>query len=253
MGSSSYLDSATPLAFAHRGGALVEPNVGIENSLRAFQHAFDIGYRYFETDVRATKDGIAVACHDEHLTRLSGHNRAIVDVHSEELAQISLGGSEQIVPLADLLAAFPRARFNIDIKSDDAVAPTLAMVREYEIASHVCLASFDHARLLKIRELAPEILTSTSTREAGWMVTGVAVPETPRVFQVPVRWHGIPVVTRSFVRRAHRHGKQVHVWTIDEPEEMHRLLDLGVDGIMTDRTDLLKDVLLERGQWKDHE
>lgn len=253
MAFSSYLDSSTPLAFAHRGGALVEPNIGIENSLRAFQHAYEMGYRYFETDVRATQDGIAVACHDEHLTRLSGHDRAIADVHSEELQQIGLGGSEQIVPLAELISAFPLARFNIDIKSDDAVAPTLATVREYEIASHVCLASFDHSRLLAIRKSAPEVLTSTSTREAGWMVTGVSVPEVPRVFQVPVRWHGIPVVTRSFIRRAHRHGKQVHVWTIDAPEEMHRLLDLGVDGIMTDRTDLLKHVLTERGQWKDHE
>lgn len=241
-----------PVAFAHRGGALVESNIGIENSVRAFQHAFDIGYRYFETDVRATRDGIAVACHDEHLNRLSGHDRAIADVHSGELPEIALGGTEQIVPLGDLIAAFPDVRFNIDIKSDDAVAPTLAAVREFEIASQVCLASFNHQRLLKIRELAPEIMTSSSTREAAWMVTGFAVPEGPKVFQVPVKRHGIPVVTRSFVRRAHRHQKHVHVWTIDDPHEMHRLLDLGVDGIMTDRTDLLKHVLIERGQWKEH-
>lgn len=230
---------------------MVPSNIGIENSIAAFSHAFSLGYRYFETDVRATSDGVPVACHDERLDRLSGEDRAIRDVHSEQLADLSLGGTEQMVPFADLLAAFPSVRFNVDIKSDDAVEGTIQVIRERELTDHVCIASFNHARLLKIRAIAPEIMTSSSTREVGMTVSGLFMPKAPKVFQVPVRHRGVPIVTRRFITQAHKHGKQVHVWTIDEPREMHRLLDLGIDGIMTDRTDLLKDVLIERGQWKE--
>lgn len=251
MSQSSYLDAEGPIPFAHRGGAMVAHNLGIENSLTAFTHAFELGYRYFETDVRATKDGVPVACHDERLDRLAGDAKAIRDVHSSELEHLSLGGKDQIVPLETLLEAFPEVHFNIDIKSNDAVTPTIQIVRERELVSRVCLAAFDHTRLVQVRAIAPEMLTSASTRETGLMVSGFSVPKSPRVFQVPVRYRGVPVVTPLFIAKAHRYGKHVHVWTIDDPQEMHRLLDMGVDGVMTDRTDLLKDVLIERGQWKE--
>lgn len=251
MSTPPYLAAAPPLAFAHRGGATVEANVGIENSLAAFRHAFDLGYRYFETDVRCTRDGIPFACHDERLDRLSGHDLAIADVDSSELADMSLGDREPIVRLSELLGAFPEAWFNIDLKSDDAVEPTLALLQEMNVLERVCLASFSHTRLRRIRRLAPGVVTSASMREVALMVLGLPVPRAPMIFQVPVRHGPFPVITRRFLKRAHQHGKFVHVWTIDDPTQMHQLLDLGVDGLMTDRTDLLKDVLTSRGQWKE--
>lgn len=240
-----------PLAFAHRGGAEYGPNQGIENSVVAFRNAHDMGYRYFETDVRATRDGVVYACHDATLERLTGSADPIAALDSSVIESHLLGDREPMVQLEALLNEFPDTCFNIDVKSDDAVAETLEVIRRTDSMARVCLAAFSHRRLRRIRALAPEALTSASTLEAARMVGGLALPRTPQFFQVPVRHHGVEVVTNAFVKRAHRLGQQVHVWTIDEADEMNRLLDLGVDGIMTDRIDTLKDVLVQRGQWKE--
>ncbi|HPU13872.1 MAG TPA: glycerophosphodiester phosphodiesterase [Aeromicrobium sp.] len=251
MSTSPYLEPAAPVAFAHRGGAMVEANIGIENSLAAFTHAYEFGYRYMETDVRCSRDGVVYACHDERLGRLLNRDVAIAELSAAEIDAALLGDREPIIRLDALIEALPGARWNIDIKSDDGVDPTTDLLSKMGVLDDVCLASFSHSRLVRIREKLPQVVTSASQREAAQMVLGLGVPKAPRIFQVPVSHARVPVVTRSFVRRAHKAGKFVHVWTIDEPEEMHRLSDLGVDGIMTDRTDLLKDVLLARGQWKE--
>jgi glycerophosphoryl diester phosphodiesterase len=240
-----------PLAFAHRGGANVPENLGIENSLVAFRNAHDLGYRYFETDVRASRDGVVYACHDETLERLTGRKDHIAAVDSAKIDAQLLGEREPMSRLADLLTAFPDTCFNIDVKSDDVVTPTIAVIRELEAVERVCLASFNHRRLVTLRNEAPELLTSASTAEAARLRLRLMPSRAPQFYQVPVRHHGVDLVTPSFINRAHRAGQQVHVWTIDDPAQMHRLLDMGVDGLMTDRTDLLKEVLVKRGQWKD--
>lgn len=251
MGTPPYLDAELPLAFAHRGGAAVDQNLGIENSLAAFTHAYELGYRYLEIDVRCSRDGVVYACHDARLDRLLDHDAAIADLESTEIDAALLGDREPIVRLDVLIEALPDARWNIDVKSDDAVDPTSDLLTRLGVLDRVCLASFAHARLVALRRRLPGVVTSASTREGAQMVLGLGVPTAPLIFQAPVKHRGVPVVTRRFVERAHRAGKQVHVWTIDDPREMHHLLDLGVDGLMTDRTDLLKAVLLERGQWRD--
>lgn len=149
-----------------------------------------------------------------------------------------------------LVDALPDARWNIDVKADDTVNPTLDLVEGLLIADRICLASFSHARLVAMRARLPHVVTSASSREVAQFVLG-RLPSAPQIFQVPPRHRAIPVVTRSLLRRAHRAGRFVHVWTIDDPAHMRQLLDLGVDGLMTDRTDLLKDVLIERDQWKE--
>lgn len=249
--SPAYLDAPTPLAFAHRGGARTAGNAGIENSLTAFRHAVESGYRYLETDTRATSDGVAYACHDARLTRLAGDDRAISDLTSAELDAMLLGDREPIVRLDELMAALPDARFNIDIKSADAIDPTCDVIERLGAVDRVCLASFSHQRLAILRSRLPEAATSASSREVARVVLGLRAPGGVDCLQVPVKRGPIPIVTRRLLKRAHAAGIQVHVWTIDDPVEMHRLLDLGVDGIMTDRTDLLKDVLLARGEWNE--
>lgn len=251
MRTPPYLEPSPPLAFAHRGGAMVEANLDLENSLAAFRHAYDLGYRYMETDVRCSRDGVVYACHDERLDRLLGRDAAIAELESAEIDAALLGDREPIVRLADLVEALPDARWNIDIKSDDAVEPTAGLLEQLGVIDRVCLAAFSHPRMVRIRRRLPQAVTSASQREATRMVLGLPVPTGPRIFQVPVSHARVPVVTRRFLDRAHRAGRFVHVWTIDDPAEMHRLLDLGVDGVMTDRTDLLKDVLVDRGQWKE--
>lgn len=230
---------------------MVEPNLGIENSLAAFSHAYALGYRYMETDVRCSRDGVVYACHDAKLNRLLDQDTAIVDLTSAEIDRVLLGDREPIVRLEHLVDALPDARWNIDVKSDDGVDPTTDLVERMGVLDRICLASFSHRRLVRMRARLPQVATSASSREVAQMVLTRRVPSAPLIFQVPVRHGRARVMSPGFLERAHRAGKFVHVWTIDDPAEMRRLADLGVDGIMTDRTDLLKDVLVERGQWKD--
>ncbi|MCW2799105.1 MAG: glycerophosphodiester phosphodiesterase [Aeromicrobium sp.] len=255
--SGSYLDSPTPLAFAHRGGSGVKDNLGIENSLAAFTHAYALGYRYLETDVRCTSDGVVHVFHDETLERMTGSSDSFVSLTSAQVEAERLGGRESIPTLSSLYDAFPDARFNIDVKSDDAVDATCAVIEAHGAVERTCLASFSHSRLSRIRRRLPAVATSASTREVTlvkllptFLLRAWGVPKSV-CLQVPARHNGITVVTRRFVTRAHSLHQQVHVWTIDDAAEMTRLLDLGVDGIITDRTDILKDTLVARGSWRD--
>lgn len=250
-----YLDPP-PLALAHRGGSGVPANVGIENSVAAFAHAYDLGFRYLETDVRRSSDGVVYAIHDDALDRLSGAAGAVASSTAAELDLRRLDDREPFARLEVLYATFPDARLNIDLKSDDSVEATCRLVADLGTVDRTLLASFSHRRLRRARRHLPDVATSASSLEAAlFALLPIAVLRrlrlAPVCLQVPADRGPVPVVTRRLVRRAHALGVQVHVWTIDDADEMHRLLDLGVDGIVTDRTDVLKDVLIARGSWKD--
>ena len=242
-----YLDHDGPVAFAHRGGTSFAP----ENTMAAFRHAVDIGYRYLETDVHRTRDGELFAFHDPDLSRTCGIDRSIVDMTAPEVERARVAGEHPIPRMADLFEAFPEVRFNIDAKSDESVEPLAALVTRFGAIDRVCLASFKRSRLRRLGELlGPRLLTALSPAEiASLRFTGRVPGGGPRAAQVPPRARRIEVVTEQFVERAHRQGIAVHVWTIDERAEMERLLDLGVDGIMTDDPDLLREVLVDREAW----
>ena len=252
-----YLDHPRPLAIAHRGGT----ESGPENSVAAFRAASELGYRYLETDVHLTSDGVLVAFHDDALDRVTDATGLIAQLPASEVARARIGGTEPIPTLDELLEAFPETRFNIDPKSDHAVVALVATLRRHRALDRVCLGAFSDERLRRLRALAgPELCTAAGPREITSVVASVRAGRagaaltrrrTPfSCLQVPVRHRGVEIVTAPLVRAAHRRGLQVHVWTIDEPAEMHRLLDLGVDGIMTDRPSVLRSVLEERGSWR---
>jgi glycerophosphoryl diester phosphodiesterase len=248
----AYLDGPTPLAFAHRGGAAH----GDENTAEAFARAVALGYRYVETDVHATADGVAVVFHDPTLQRVTGEAGRIDGLRWADVATVRVGGAAAVPRLDDVLAAWPQVRFNLDVKAAGGVEPTVRTVERAGAADRVLLASFSDARLRRLRALAgPKVATSLGQRGVArlWLASRagrrVELPPTVVAAQVPVRHSGIRVVDRRFVAYAHRIGLQVHVWTIDEPAEMHDLLDLGVDGIMTDHVDVLRDVYRSRGHW----
>lgn len=253
----SYLDSPTPLAFAHRGGSEVDGNIGIENSLAAFTHAYALGYRYLETDVRCSSDDGVYAFHDETLERMTGNSATFAGLTAAKVDAERLGGREGIPTLTSLYDAFPDAFFNIDVKADDALDATCSVIEAHEAVPRTCLASFSHERLTHIRRRLPEVATSGSTREVALVkfvpafVLRIWGGPKGVCLQVPPRHKGIRLVTRRFIKRAHALNQQVHVWTVNDAPEINRLLDLGVDGIITDRTDVLKDVLVARGSWKD--
>lgn len=243
------------LAFAHRGGAFHPDLEGLENSVAAFEHALDLGYRHLETDVHATRDGVLLAFHDAALDRVTERTGRIEELSYVDVAAALIAGREQIPSLETLLERFPDAFFNIDIKSETAIRPLAGLLDRTRTHDRVCVASFSHRRITAFRRhTRGQVLTAASPPEVatvryspGPLPRGVRTRSGP--LQVPHRFRGLRVVTPGLVARAHRAGRQVHVWTIDEPGEMHQLLDLGVDGLMTDRTDLLREVLVARGQW----
>lgn len=253
-----YLDDPGPvLAFAHRGGAYHPEVEGLENTLAAFRHAAELGYRYLETDVHVTRDGVLLAFHDTVLDRVTDRQGEIATLTLAEVREALVGGREAVPTLAELFDAFPDARFNIDLKSEGAV-PALADFLAARDAWHrVLVGSFSRRRTARFRELTggrvPTCATPAETvafRLLPARLASVLTRKRFQAFQVPHRRGAVTVVTAGFVRRAHAAGLHVHTWTIDEAAEMHELLDRGVDGIFTDRTDILRDVLIERGQWR---
>jgi glycerophosphoryl diester phosphodiesterase len=247
-----FLDAPLPLAFAHRGGAAE----GDENTAEAFGRAVAMGYRYVETDVHATADGVPVVFHDRDLRRLTGSPGTVGALRWADVATLRIGGAGAVPRLDDVLGAWPEIRFNVDVKEDAAAEPAVATLRRAGAAGRVLLASFSDRRLATLRALAgPDFATSLGRRSAARLKAAslaglpVRLPAPVVAAQVPPRAGRIGVVDRRFVTYAHRLGLQVHVWTIDDPAEMNRLLDLGVDGIMTDRIEVLRDVYAARGLW----
>ena len=257
----AYFDSSGPIAMAHRGGAAYEPNVGLENTVRAFREAASMGYGYLETDVHATSDGQLVAFHDTHLDRVTDVEGAIVDLPYDAVREARINGTDAVPLLTELLEEFPTTRLNIDIKADTALAPTVETIRSHDAVSRVCIGSFSERRVRAARRaLGPELATAAGQVGTGLLRYGPSLVSrllhTPApVLQIPVahriRGRELTLITPGLLRTAHRLGKQVHVWfhpwSDEDATEMHRLLDLGVDGIVTDHIDVLRDVLAERG------
>lgn len=246
-----FLDHPIPIAIAHRGGSLEAE----ENTLPAFAHAVALGYSHVELDVHATRDGVVVIHHDPLLSRMTGDPRAIADLHWDELRHVRTFGGAVIPRLDAMFEAFPALHINIEPKSDAVVEPLAALIRRMGVLDRIGAGSLRGARTARLQRLVGEGLCWSPAHAGvlglwlrGW---GLPVPMAGfKVVQVPLVYKGIPVVTAAFVRAAHKAGIQVQVWTINEADEMARLLDMGVDAIMTDRPGLLRQVLAERGQWR---
>ncbi len=216
----------------------------------AFESAGALGYRYVETDVHTTADGVLVAFHDHRLDRVTDRSGVISELPWSVVSQAKVDGTEPIPRLEDLLGTWPELRVNIDPKADSAVPALIEVLERTKAIDRVCIGAFSDRRLARLRaSLGPALCTSTGPVETGRLRLGIAPPRVIPATQVPVRQGPITVITPSFLARAHRLGMAVHVWTIDDGAEMSRLLDLGVDGIMTDRPAVLKSVLIARGQW----
>lgn len=252
-----------PVVCAHRGNSADYP----ENTMPAFRSAAEAGVDCIETDVHLTRDGECVVWHDDSVDRMSNGRGKIGEYRFTELQRLDAGygytpdggGSFpfrgrgiRIPALEELLDELPHMRFNIDLKARDPhlVERFAAVVQKCGAERRVLGASFDHATLQLLRRRLPDLATSFSRREAASFLIRQKLRVLPApsrteglVLQVPVRYSGVTVVTSSFIRRAHRNGLYVQVWTVNEADEMQRLLDMGVDGIFTDAPTVLQDVL----------
>lgn len=250
-----------PVAMAHRG---FSPD-GLENSMAAFRAAVDLGYRYLETDVRTTADGVVLAFHDESLDRVTESTGRITGVTATEVASARIRGREPIPTFGDLVTGLPGIRFNVDVKDWNSVEAFAAAVERHQVHDRVLVTSFSDRRRRAVLALLTRPVASSAgvASVALFTVLGRLLPESisrrilrrvlrdVHALQVPARYGMLQVVTPAFLRRAHNLGLVVHVWVINDPPEMRRLLELGVDGIVTDRADLLREVLVERGEWQE--
>ncbi|OZM73106.1 glycerophosphodiester phosphodiesterase [Amycolatopsis antarctica] len=252
-----YLASSLPRAFAHRGWHIGELD-GLENSLPAFRRAVAEGYRYVETDVHVTSDDVVVVLHDPTLNRTTDGSGLIRRQTWARVSKVRIDGREPLSRLEDVLEELPETLFNIDVKCDAAAEPFIRVLQRLGAVERVAAAAFSDARLRRLRRLAgSRLITSMGPRStavlwgSGW-VPWVRLGRFSRgtLAQVPARQGALTVVDRSFLRSAARVGAEVHVWTVDDPVQMRALLDLGVHGLITDRPDLLRDVLVERGEWE---
>ncbi len=280
-----FLGAGGPVALAHRGSA-VHP----ENSLAAFTDAVDLGYRFLETDVRTTADGVLVALHDADLARTTDATGPLAALPWERVSRLRLRApvststgttsttgeltDHHPLRLVDLLEAWPdavpRVRLNVDVKDAAAVPALVELLSSASSrgrgpggdAARVCVASFcDARRRAVVAGLAERGVTATSSAgtagvvrflvgaRAGLRGRALRALVGADALQVPQAQHGVRVVTRRLVAAAHSAGLAVHVWTVDDPAEVRRLLDLGVDGIVTDDAVALRAVLTERGAW----
>lgn len=247
----AYLDSPVPRVFAHRGLAIDAP----ENTLLAFARAVAVGAQYIETDVHASHDGVAVVAHDASLERVAGRKVRVSQLTMAELRKVDLGHDQGFPSLAEALDAFPETKFNIDVKSKDAVPGTIAAITKANAVDRVLVTSFDERRRRAALRGLPGVASSASARRflpallAGKVGVSPAVRGALRglvAVQVPERALGLRVTTAKMLDRLHAAGVEVHVWTINDPARMRELLELGVDGLVTDRADLALDVLRSR-------
>lgn len=278
-----------PAGLAHRG---FSPD-GHENTMSAFRAAAELGFVWLETDVHTTSDGVVVAFHDPSLERVTGSTGDVNDVTWEQLRELRVGGEHGIPTLTELLRELPEACLNIDVKDEASVAALPEVIAREGALDRVRVTSFSESRrrraLARLRRLTGRRARTSAGMlgTAGFLAVSAVAPVTDRVSPriAPALWWAhrvawsrvvapfdtlqlpeqhvlelplgrratVRIVTPRFLNLAHRVGLSVQVWTINDPADMHRLLDAGVDGIITDRADLLRDVLHERGQWPPHE
>lgn len=252
--SSIYSHGETPILLAHRGGGLEYS----ENSRTAFEAMRDAGFRYIETDAQVTSDGVAVIFHDPDLDRTSDGSGVISEQTWEQICNVRTHDGSRIMRVDEVLRDFPETIFNIDIKTENALEPVLAAIEDAGAQERVCLASFNSARLKRARFAMPNVATSIGNAEAARLYMRAQLPRPVRSLlpafgakyggsvqaaQLPLTFKGIFIMTPRLVRAAHESGLAVHAWTVNDVETASRLIDWGVDGIVTDRPQALRQEL----------
>ncbi|MGD2102028.1 MAG: glycerophosphodiester phosphodiesterase [Acidimicrobiia bacterium] len=253
-----------PVPIAHRGSRALWP----ENTDVSFQGAYDLGFRHFETDLHLTADGVLVCFHDDTVDRTTDGTGPVDGLTLTELQQLDAGyrhrtaegfsfrGAGVRVPTLEwLLTTFPDTSLVLDMKTDGLAGPLAALVDDLNAYERLIVGSFSDERLTEFREITDGRVpvSSGSALSRLWVLAsrvGRGVAGDASALQLPTHMRGVRVIDEKLVDAAHDAGLQVHVWTVNERSEMSRLLEMGVDGLVTDRPDILKELLTERGEWR---
>ena len=243
MSLHPYLKTPGVAISAHRGGSMEAP----ENTLESFKYSLELGCAYIETDVQLSSDGIPYIFHDDDLSRLLGKDVTFNSLHSSEIQNLKLFESFDIPTLETALTTFPDALFQIDLKTDEVAIPAMKIIETLEAFDRVCIASFSSKRLALINEMYPHVCLSMGPKEILKLLLasyGLYKKKVPgNCLQVPIYQYGIKLVTKRFIQYVQNIGLKIHVWTINDKNQMQQLINLGVDGIITDRPKALKDLL----------
>ena len=234
-----YLEYDGLKVLAHRGGA-EESN---ENTLESFDYSQSLGCEFIETDVQVSSDGIPYIFHDDDLKRILNNPIRFDSLSSNEIDELSIFNSCKIPKLSDALLRFPNLCFQIDFKTDEVVMPALDVINEMNVFDRVCIASFNSKRLQNVRSLYPDLCISMGPNEvfktllARFNLYKGDVPGD--CLQIPMSYYGIKIVSKRFVDFIHSRGLKIMIWTINDIKTFKYLIDLGVDGIITDKPKLL--------------
>ena len=249
MATHQYLSPGEFRFFAHRGLCVAEDGALLdENTAAAFERALAVGATHLEIDVRASKDGQSVVCHDEDLARIAAVRIKVADLNFEELKAIKLNNGGRLLSLAELLEQFADVRVNIDIKSSDAIVPTMQAVRAAKANDRVLISSFSEARRRAAVKLMPEVASSASAIAllAIWLSWRLKCgPVLSRLLrdldalQIPRASGWLRFDGERFIAAVSRHGVEVHYWTINDPIVARELRARGARGIVSDRIDLI--------------
>ena len=238
-----YLNQSGVSISAHRGGSEEAP----ENTLESFSYAIGLGSSYIETDVQLSADGIPYIFHDDDLSRLLNMEVKFNSLHSDQIEKLKLFESYQIPKLETALTQFPNALFQIDLKTDEVALPAMKVIENLNAFDRICIASFSSNRLQKVRKKFPDTCLSMGPKEILKLLLASFGLYNKTIYgdclQVPIYHYGIKLVTRRFVKYVQSIGLKIHVWTINDENTMRKLIDLGVDGIITDKPKLLKKLL----------
>ena len=245
-----YMNSSNIVPIAHRGASLV----ATENSFESFRKAFDLGYRVIETDIHSSKDGTAYIFHDNTLERLTGENLKISDLKDVDIDSLKVNKSSIIPRLSNVFEEFPEGLFNLDAKTWEATIPITNTVKKMACSSRVCIGSFNDKRIdAIIRELGVETCHSMGTSNVFKFYLGAQLGIkqnfTAQCIQLPIKQFGISLITQKILRHARKLGIKIHFWTINNSGLIQKLLELDVDGIMTDDCILLKTIMEKKHKW----
>ena len=239
----SYLNYSGVAVLAHRGGSLES----YENTIESFHYSKNIGCKFIETDVQLSSDGIPYIFHDDTFLRLLGKNIIFNSLDSSEIDKLRLFDNHPIPKLDTVLKTFPDLYFQIDVKTDEVALPTLEVIKKNNAMNRVCIASFSSKRLQNVYMQYPDICLSMGPNEVLKMLLSsfglYRKPITGHCLQIPIYQYGIKLVTKRFVKFVHKKGLKICVWTINDETTFKNLIDIGVDGIITDKPKLLFETL----------
>lgn len=238
-----------------------------ENTDVSFAGAYELGFRHFETDLHLTSDGFLVCFHDPTVDRTTDSKGPVEEHTLAELESLDAGfrhstpdgfpyrdQGAKVPTLEWLLTTFPDVSVVVDMKSDGLESALASLIDDLKAHDRLIVGSFSDARIDRFVELTRGrvAVSAGPTLARAWLLAsrvGRRGGGSPSALQLPTHMRGIRVVDERLVRAAHSAGVQVHVWTVNHPDEMEKLLDIGVDGLVTDRPDILRDLLVERGEW----